>query len=122
MHEILGRVPDQVADRFLGIDAKQMLQYAEEWNGLWCVGDLTQDRIEDVKVQIQIDALGHLQRLGFVAFSLTLEHVELLEDFGCGTGATSGGDDGGNNGDCGKCGSCDCVVLWFGRLVQIKIK
>lgn len=66
-----------------------MLQHAEKRDRLRCVGHLTQDRVEDVKVQIEIDALGHLQRLGFVAFSLALEDVELLEDFGCGAGTAS---------------------------------
>lgn len=84
MHQILGGVPDQVADGVFGVDAQQVLQNAEERNRLWCVGDLAQDGVEDVQVQVEIDAAGRVDEMcvRFVAFSLALEDVQLLEHLG----------------------------------------
>lgn len=43
---------------------------------------LSQYRIEDIKMRIEIDAIGRLQALGLVAFLLLHEYVQLLDDIG----------------------------------------
>ena len=76
VHQTLGRVPDQVADRLLGIDPEQVLEDAEERDFLWGVEDLFEDRVEDVQVGVQVDPVWAFD-VSFVALFLLLENVEL---------------------------------------------
>lgn len=41
---------------------------------------LSQYRVEDIKMRIEIDAIGRLQALRLVAFLLIHEHVQLNDD------------------------------------------
>lgn len=42
--------------------------------------NLSQYRVEDIKVRVEIDAIGSLQALGLVAFLLLHEYVQLYDD------------------------------------------
>lgn len=42
--------------------------------------NLSQYRVEDIKVRVEIDAIGRLQALGLVAFLLLHEYVQLYDD------------------------------------------
>jgi hypothetical protein len=89
VHERLCRVPNNIADRLLGVDAQQMLQDAEERYLLRRVGDLAQDGVEDVEVGADVDAARALQQLRLVAFTLLVEHVELHAEVGLRAGTRS---------------------------------
>lgn len=57
MHQCLGRVPNEVRDGLLGVDAQQVLQNAQEGNLLRRLQHLLQDGVEDVQVGVEVDAV-----------------------------------------------------------------
>lgn len=81
MHQGLRRVPDDVADRLLGVDTKEVLEDGEERDLLRCVLDPVVDGIENIQVGGEI----HIVRprsLGLVTLPLLLEDVQLDPEVG----------------------------------------
>ena len=76
VHQTLGGVPDQIADRFLGIDPEQVLEDAEEGDFLRRVEDLLEDGVEDVQVRVEVDPVRTFD-VSLVALFLLVENVEL---------------------------------------------
>ena len=74
VHQGLRRVPDDVADRLLGVDTKEVLEDGEERDLLRCVLDPVVDGVEDIEVRGEI----HIVRprsLSLVTLPLLLEDV-----------------------------------------------
>ena len=76
MHQRLRRVPDDVADRLLGVDAEEVLEDGEEGDLLRCVLHPVVHGVEDVQVRGEVDIVRP-RSLGLVALSLLLEDVQL---------------------------------------------
>ena len=76
VHQGLRRVPDDVADRLLGVDTKEVLEDGEERDLLRCVLDPVVDGVEDVQVRGEINIVRP-RSLGLVALPLLLEDVQL---------------------------------------------
>ena len=68
MDEPLGRVPDEVGDGLLGVDAQEVLEDVEEGDLLRGVQQLLVDRVEDVEVRGQV----HVVR-SFALFKIRLK-------------------------------------------------
>ena len=66
--EPLGRVPDEVGDGLLGVDAQEVLEDVEEGDLLRGVQQLLVDRVEDVEVRGQV----HVVR-SFALFKIRLK-------------------------------------------------
>lgn len=81
VHQGLRRVPDDVADRLLGVDPEQVLQDGEEGDLLGRVLHPVVDGVEDVEVAGQVDIVGPAG-LRLVTLLLLLEHVELHPQVG----------------------------------------
>ena len=76
VHQRLRRVPDDVADRLLGVDAEEVLEDGEEGDLLRCVLHPVVHGVEDVQVRGEVDIVRP-RSLGLVALSLLLEDVQL---------------------------------------------
>ena len=85
MHQSLRRVPDDVADRLLGVDTKEVLEDGEERDLLRCVLDPVVDGVEYVQVRGEIDIVRP-RSLGLVALPLLLEDVQLDPEVRVSTG------------------------------------
>ena len=81
VHQGLRRVPDDVADRLLGVDPEQVLQDGEEGDLLRRVLHPVVHGVEDVQVAGEVDIVGPAG-LRLVALLLLLEHVELHPQVG----------------------------------------
>ena len=76
MHQSLRRVPDDVADRLLRVDAKEVLEDGEERDLLRCVLDPVVDGVEDVQVGREVDIVRS-GSLRLVTLPLLLKYIQL---------------------------------------------
>ena len=81
VHQGLRRVPDDVADRLLGVDTKEVLEDGEERDLLRCVLDPVVDGVENVQVRGEINIVRP-RSLGLVTLPLLLEDVQLDPEVG----------------------------------------
>ena len=76
VHQRLRRVPDDVADRLLGVDAEEVLEDGEEGDLLRCVLHPVVDGVEDIQVRGKINIVRP-RSLSLVTLPLLLEDVQL---------------------------------------------
>ena len=81
MHQGLRRVPDDVADRLLGVDTEEVLEDGEERDLLGSVLDPVVDGVENIQVGGEIDIVRP-RSLGLVTLPLLLEDVQLDPEVG----------------------------------------